>query len=159
MSYYSQKKRHTKLTHINVSCALETHIPIYARTCMGRIMDDAWTMHGSSISGAPSSPRDSVIATLPAACMAHAQLAPSIFCWVWTARFPDFYSASRMRERGGERKTLRKYNIRGRGSCHMLQISRRTTNGCTCTCRWQQYFVHRQSLDQTGCYCYRASIV
>jgi hypothetical protein len=55
----------------------------------------------------------SVIATLPAACMAHAQLAPSIFCWVWTARFPVFYSASRMR--GGERKTLRKYNIPGGG--------------------------------------------
>lgn len=107
---------------------METHIPIYARTCMAW---DEWMMPGQCMvvvsPGAvqPSRFRD----RHPAASMAHAQLAPSIFCWVWTARFPDFYFASRMR--GGERKTLRKYNIRGRGSCHMLQISRRTTNGCT----------------------------
>lgn len=80
-------------------------------------MDDAWTMHGSSISRrrpALEIPfRDRHPAA--AACMAHAQLAPSIFCWVWTARFPDFYSASRMRERGGERKTLRKLQHPGPG--------------------------------------------
>lgn len=143
MSYYSQKKRHTKLTHISVSRALETHIPIYARTCMAW---DEWMMPGlCMVVVSPGAVQPSRFRDRHPAC--RLQLA-----WRTRSLLPPFSVGFGRQDSlifiplpACESEAVKEKpcasTTSGAGAaatCYRFRVAC-TTNGCTC--RWQQYSV------------------